>query len=128
MPQRSKADRPLSPHLQVYRPQLTSVLSILHRISGVALSIGLIALAWFLLSLAAGPESYMAFAGFAGSLIGKLMIIGWTAALSFHLCSGIRHLFFDTGSLFDLRHAYMAGYAVLAGSVILFTIFVLAAQ
>ena len=128
MPQRAKADRPLSPHLQIYRPQLTTALSILHRISGVALSVGLLMLTWFLLALAGGPETYVAFASFAGSLLGKIMILGWTAALCYHACSGVRHLFFDTGSLFDIRAAYAAGYAVLGGSVLLFVIFVLAAQ
>ena len=101
MPQRAKADRPLSPHLQIYRPQLTTALSILHRISGVALSVGLLMLTWFLLALAGGPETYVAFASFAGSLLGKIMILGWTAALCYHACSGVRHLFFEQPSILE---------------------------
>jgi len=128
MPQRTKADRPLSPHLQVYRLPLTAILSILHRITGVGLSVGLLMLTWFLFSLASGPAAYGLFAAFAGSIIGKLMILGWAAALAYHACSGVRHLFLDTGSMFDVRTAYSVGYAVIAASVILLAIFVLAAQ
>lgn len=119
MPQRAKADRPLSPHLQVYRLPLLAILSILHRITGVGLAIGLLMLTWFLTALAMGPSAFDCFARFAGSPLGVLMLMGWAAAWAFHFCSGIRHLFLDTGSLFDLRSAYVAGYAILAGAVII---------
>lgn len=119
MPQRPAAQRPLSPHLQIYRPQLTSFMSIMHRISGVALSVGLVFLAWFLVSLSGGVESYAPFLHFMTSPFGQFMLMGWSLALFYHLCSGVRHLFFDMGSLFDIKHAYMAGYAVLISTVVL---------
>ncbi len=85
-------NRPLSPHLQVYRPQLTSVLSILHRITGVALAIGTLLLVWWLIAAAAGPGAYDAAQGFIGSILGRLLLLGWTFALFYHLANGIRHL------------------------------------
>jgi succinate dehydrogenase / fumarate reductase, cytochrome b subunit len=118
---------PLSPHLQIYRPQLTSMLSICHRMSGVGLSLGLVMLTWFLVALSHGGASYDTFLWFCGSPLGVLMLMGFSAAACFHLCSGIRHLFFDTGSLFDIHHAYIAGYAVLGGSALLTAIIWLSA-
>lgn len=110
---------PLSPHIQIYRPQLTSMLSIAHRITGVGLAIGLVMLTWFLTSLAAGPTAYGNFTAFCGTSLGVIMLMGWSFALCFHLCAGVRHLFFDTGSLLDIHSAYRAGYVVLGGSVLL---------
>src|SRR5437870_12882331 len=88
----SPAERPLSPHLQVYRWQLTSVLSILHRASGVALSLGTILLVWWLVAAAEGPDSYAAVQAFLGSWIGLVLLFGWSVALFFHLCNGRRLL------------------------------------
>src|SRR5579875_2034022 len=87
------ADRPLSPHLQIYRPQLTSVLSILHRASGVA--------------------------RFLGSWIGLVLLFGWTAALAYHLCNGLRHLVWDTAHALDLKSTYVGGWAVVAAAAAL---------
>ncbi len=114
-----KKQRPLSPHLQVYKPQMTSVMSIMHRFAGIALSVGSLLLVWLLLAAATGPEAYNIFMVFAGSLLGQFMLFGWTLALYFHLCNGIRHLFWDVGYLFDLKNAYRAGYLVLAATYIL---------
>ena len=97
------ADRPLSPHLQIYRWQLTSVLSILHRASGVTLSAGTILLVWWLIAAASGPEAYEGVQDFLGSWIGLLLLFGWTLSLFYHLCNGIRHLVWDTGHALDLR-------------------------
>lgn len=114
--------RPLSPHIQIYRWPLNMALSILHRISGGALAVGLLMMAWFLCSLATGPDAFDAFMEFCGSAIGTFMLIGWLAAACYHLCSGLRHLAFDTGRLFDQRHANRAGYIVLGVSALLFAV------
>ena len=83
--------RPLSPHLQVYRWQLTSVLSILHRATGVALSVGTVLLVWWLVAAAEGPEAYAQVQGFLGSWVGLVLLFGWSVALHYHLCNGLRH-------------------------------------
>jgi succinate dehydrogenase / fumarate reductase cytochrome b subunit len=111
--------RPLSPHLQIYRWQLTSVLSILHRAAGVALSVGTILLVWWLVAAAEGPESYAAVQQFLGSWVGRVLLFGWSVALFYHLCNGLRHLWWDTGRGFDLRSVYAGGWAVLAGTAVL---------
>src|SRR5215472_17358652 len=112
-------DRPLSPHLQIYRWQLTMVLSILHRAAGMALSVGAILLVWWLVAAASGPEAYRRVAGFLGSWIGCLSLLGWTAALFYHLCNGIRHLVWDTGHALDLKSTYRGGWLVVAASAAL---------
>ncbi len=112
-------DRPLSPHLQVYRPQFTSVLSILHRITGVALGLGALLLAWWLAAAAAGPEAFAIVRGIAGSWLGCLVLLGFSWALFYHLCNGIRHLFWDVGMGFELATARASGYGVVAASLAL---------
>ena len=111
--------RPLSPHLQVYRWQLTSVMSILHRASGVALAAGTILLVWWLGAASDGPEAYAAFQGFLGSWVGRLLLFGWSVALFYHLCNGLRHLVWDTGRGLELRSVYASGWAVVAGTAAL---------
>ena len=113
------ADRPLSPHLQIYRWQLTSVLSILHRATGVALSGGAILLVWWLVAAATGPEAYEGVEEFLGSWIGLLLLFGWTVSLFYHLCNGIRHLVWDTGHALDLESTYLGGWIVLAAAGVL---------
>jgi succinate dehydrogenase / fumarate reductase cytochrome b subunit len=113
------AERPLSPHLQIYRWQLTSVLSILHRAAGIALSVGAVLLVWWLVAAASGPAAYGRVAGFFGSWIGLVLLFGWTAALFYHLCNGIRHLVWDTGHALDLRSTYLGGWLVLAAAALL---------
>lgn len=111
--------RPLSPHLQVYRWQLTSVMSILHRASGVALAAGTILLVWWLGAASDGPEAYAAIQGFLGSWVGRVLLFGWSLALFYHLCNGLRHLVWDTGHGFELRHVYASGWTVAAATVVL---------
>lgn len=111
--------RPLSPHLQVYRWQWTMAMSILHRITGIALAVGTLLLAWWLVAAAIGPEAYAAANGFIGSFIGRLLLFGWTVALFYHLCNGIRHMIWDTGRNLELGPAYASGMFVLAGTVVL---------
>lgn len=111
--------RPLSPHLQVYKPQMTSTLSILHRACGVALGIGTLMVAWWLIAAATSEKAYDAAMDFAGTPIGTFMIFGWSVALFYHLSNGIRHLFWDMGYLFKIQNAYKAGYLVLLSTVVL---------
>ena len=113
------AQRPLSPHLQIYKPQLTSVLSISHRATGVALSVGAVLLVWWLVAAATGDEAYAAAQGFWHSWLGLLVLLGFTFSLFFHLCNGIRHLFWDAGYGFELKQTYLSGLAVLATSAAL---------
>jgi len=113
------ADRPLSPHLQVYRWQLTSVMSILHRAAGVVLSLGGLLLVWWLVAVASGPEAYAAVSGFLGSWLGIVLLLGWSAALFYHLCNGIRHLVWDTGHALDLKSVYIGGTIVIAAAAAL---------
>ena len=112
------ANRPLSPHLQIYRPQITSVLSILHRISGVGLGLGSLILAYWLISVAAGPEPFDLAQHLVGSPGGILLLIGWTFGLLFHFCNGIRHLFWDAGYGYELSTTYISGWVVIAISAV----------
>jgi succinate dehydrogenase / fumarate reductase cytochrome b subunit len=113
------ADRPLSPHLQIYRWQLTMLLSILHRATGIALSGGTILLVWWLVAAASGPDAYEGVQEFLGSWIGLLLLFGWTVSLFYHLCNGIRHLVWDTGHALDLKSTYTGGWAVVAATAVL---------
>ena len=115
----STGSRPLSPHLQIYKPQITSVLSILHRFTGIALAVGTLALAWWLIAAAAGPEAYANAQAAAGSWIGRLFLFGWTFALFYHLANGIRHLCWDAGLGYDLPTVYASGWTVVAASAVL---------
>ena len=112
-------DRPLSPALQIYRWHLLMALSILHRASGVLLALGSVVLVVWLLALAAGPETYAGVRAVIASLPGQAALFAWTAALFYHLCNGIRHLFWDAGQGYELGAAYASGYAVLAATVVL---------
>lgn len=111
--------RPLSPHLQIYKPQLTSVLSISHRASGVALAVGTLLLTWWLIAAAAGPEAFAVVQNFLGSWLGYLILFGFSYALMYHLCNGIRHLFWDAGWGFELETVYRSGWATVIASVAL---------
>ena len=111
--------RPLSPHLQVYKPQLTSVLSILHRITGVALAVGTLLLVWWLIAASVGPAYFDIVQGFIGSLVGRLLLFGWSFALFYHLCNGIRHLFWDMGRGYELPTVAASGWTVVIVSLAL---------
>jgi succinate dehydrogenase / fumarate reductase cytochrome b subunit len=110
--------RPLSPHLQVYRWQLTMFLSILHRATGFGLALGALLLCWWLTAAMLGADSFQQFHDFTGSLIGKVMLAGWLYALVFHFMNGIRHLVWDTGRWLTLGGAYASGYFVFFGSIL----------
>jgi succinate dehydrogenase / fumarate reductase cytochrome b subunit len=112
-------EQPLSPHIQIYRPQLTSVLSIVHRLTGLGLSIGSPLFVCWLLAIAAGPEAYAGPHRFLISLPGLVLLLGWSFCLFFHLCNGIRHLFWDAGQGFSLKAIYASGWAVVATSIVL---------
>ncbi len=114
--------RPLSPHLQIYRPQLTSMLSILHRGSGIVLYFGIVLLAWGLFVLATDPAGFLQIQEFMATVIGRIMAFGWTFCLFYHLCNGIRHLVWDAGKGFELREVYDSGGMVIVGSVLLTTL------
>jgi succinate dehydrogenase / fumarate reductase cytochrome b subunit len=114
-----KTQRPLSPHLQIYRPQLTSVLSITHRATGIALVVGTLVLVYWLLAVASGADAYASAQNLLGSWFGRIVLLGFSFALFFHLCNGIRHLFWDAGLGFELKTAYASGTAVVIVSVVL---------
>jgi len=119
--------RPLSPHLQVYRPEWTSILSILHRATGVASAIGAIYLAWWLVAAATGGDYFEGFRGFAGSVVGYIIFAGFSYSVIYHLCNGIRHLIWDTGRGLELDSAYNSGLIVVAASAVLTLIIWIAA-
>lgn len=112
-------DRPLSPHLQIYAFKLHMAMSISHRITGVALIVGTLMLLYWLGAAAHGPEAYEAAAGFIGSWFGWLLLFGWSIALFYHLCSGIRHMIWDSGLLFEKVEIYKSGLVVLACTAVL---------
>lgn len=114
-----RGGRPLSPHLQVYRWQWTMALSILHRATGVALAVGTLLLVWWITAAAYGEASYAEAQGFIGSILGRLLLLGWTFAFFFHLCNGIRHLVWDSGRGLELKPAYRSALLAVAAAVVL---------
>lgn len=113
----NKVNRPLSPHLQVWKWTLTMALSILHRASGVALAFGLLMIVWMLVAAASGQASYECFHNFSTSIIGQLLLFGWTGAVYYHMCSGIRHLLMDAGYLMTISQAEKAGKVIFIVSI-----------
>jgi succinate dehydrogenase / fumarate reductase cytochrome b subunit len=111
--------RPRSPNIQIYRPQLTSVLSIGHRLSGLLLSVGTVLLIGWLLAAAHGPEAYAAVQGVVRSFPGSALLLAWTFALFYHLCNGVRHLLWDCGKCLELGAIYASGWAVVIASIVL---------
>ena len=111
--------RPLSPHLQIYRPMLTMMMSIVHRMTGAALYFGMLLLAWWLIAAAAGPNAYANVEWFTGSLIGRLVLFGYTWALMHHMLGGIRHLIWDTGHGLEPAERELLTIATLVGSIAL---------
>ena len=118
-PKERIGQRPLSPHLQVYKPQLTSVLSIFHRASGIVLCAGVVAMAIWLIGLAYSPDVFERAAAFYTTWFGQLVFAGFVAAFFYHFCNGIRHLFWDAGRGFELGALYKSGYFVLGAAVVL---------
>jgi succinate dehydrogenase / fumarate reductase cytochrome b subunit len=112
--------RPLSPHLQIYRQPLTAgIVSILHRITGIGLTVGLLYLVCWLIAAASGLEAFDKLQSFNGSIIGQLLLLGWSVAFFYHLLNGIRHLSWDAGWGLDLPAATRSAYAVLIGTALL---------
>ncbi len=115
----SKTPRPLSPHLQIYRPQLTSVLSITHRATGIVLTLGALIIALFFIAAASGEQSFNSINGFLDSGLGKLLLFGWSFCFFYHLCNGVRHLFWDAGLGFEIDTVYNTGKAVVVTAIVL---------
>jgi succinate dehydrogenase / fumarate reductase cytochrome b subunit len=115
----SSINRPLSPHLQIYRLPLLALTSITHRITGVALSAGLILLSCWLAALAKGPEAYATIHGLILSLPGRVVLFGFSAALFFHIANGLRHLVWDTGRGLELSCARKSNSVVIGTAVVL---------
>ena len=112
-------ERPLSPHLQVYRWEVQMVTSILHRATGVALVAGMLGMTWGLLALAGGPDGWAEFAACVGSPLGKLVLFGFSWALAFHLINGVRHLLQDAGYGLATEDFVRSSWVSIIGSVLL---------
>lgn len=117
----TRRQRPLSPFMigPHYRPQLTSMMSISHRISGVLLALGALMVAAWLLAVAGGPEAYASFSGFASSVPGKLLAAGLVVAIVYHWLNGVRHLAWDLGAGLDIPKAYASGWAIVGATVVI---------
>ncbi len=115
----SDQGRPLSPHISIYRWPITMVLSILHRATGIAMTAGFIVFVVWLFDTASGPDAYAVFQSAMGSLIGKLLLIGWSFAFFYHLCNGVRHLVWDSGRGFEIAQANRSSWIVLASAALL---------
>ena len=113
----SKSDRPLSPHLSIYRWPITMTLSILHRATGVAMSLGLVVLAYWLWTVSSGSADYARFNELTSTLVGQLLLIGWSFAFFYHFANGVRHLVWDTGRGFEKHQANASAWFVLLLSV-----------
>ncbi len=111
--------RPLSPHVQIYRWQIGNTLSILHRITGAALALGLMALCGWLVALATGPDAYALANKILSGPVGLLLLIGWTFSFLFHLLNGVRHLFWDSGRGFEKNVRHASGWFAVIGAVLL---------
>jgi succinate dehydrogenase / fumarate reductase cytochrome b subunit len=120
MAEQAKATRarPLSPHLQIYRWPVTMATSITHRVTGVALSVGTLVVAWWLIAAASGADAYDTFSTYARSPLGLLILFGFVWSLSFHLLNGIRHLFWDSGFGFKVKTAERMGVLIYALSLL----------
>ena len=116
---KAPVERPLSPHLFIYKPMLTMLMSIAHRVTGAGLYFGTLLLAWWLLAAASGPNAYAGIGSFMSSLVGRVILFGYTWTLMHHMLGGIRHLIWDTGrGLGPGERDWLAG-ATLFGSIVL---------
>lgn len=115
----TQRERPLSPHLDVYRWQISNTLSIVHRATGFALSLGALALVGWLVSIASGADTYETVHAVHSSFLGRLALFGWTFCFFYHCCNGIRHLCWDAGKGFDKRTAQRSGMAVVTAALFL---------
>ena len=112
-------ERPLSPHLQIYKLELPMVLSGLHRITGIALSVGSILLVAWISSAVHSAEAFASMNRFLGGFIGQFVLFGWTFSLIYHSVSGVRHLIWDTGRLLEVEQIYSSSKIVLAIAIVL---------
>jgi succinate dehydrogenase / fumarate reductase cytochrome b subunit len=119
MTKKLEAERPLSPHLQIYRPMLTTMMSIAHRISGASLAVGFALLTWWLVAVSIGPEAYDCVQRFFGTLVGRALLFLFTWALIHHMLGGIRHLIWDTGTGLDKISIEIFAWATIVGSIAL---------
>ena len=124
----NRGNRPLSPHLEVYNQSFTGGLSILHRITGVGLSLAVILVVWWFLALSTGAEYFAWVDGLITSWIGGLILIGSVFALWYHFCNGIRHLYWDTGRGIDIEFARKSAFAVIGGAAVLTVITLIVAH
>ena len=115
----SDSGRPTSPHLSVYRWPITMTLSILHRMTGVALTAGLLVFVGWLMAAADSSAGYQQFSDLALTTLGQIALVGWSFAFFFHLCNGVRHLFWDSGRGFEKHQAEASAWMAIAGSVAL---------
>lgn len=111
--------RPISPHIQVYRWQIQMVTSILHRATGIVLVVGSLLFAWALVAIAAGPEQWADFSGYARSGLGFLILFGWSWSLAYHLVNGIRHLIQDAGWAFSIRDFVRNSWTTIIASLVI---------
>lgn len=114
-----KPQRPLSPHLSIYKPQISSTLSILHRASGVVIGVGSLMLTCWLVALATGPEAFDAVQAFLAGPVGLIIMLGFTAAVNYHMLNGIRHLGWDIGRGYELSTMTRTGVLVVLGAAVL---------
>ncbi len=123
----NRGNRPLSPHLTIYRPQMTSMTSIFTRLTGNALIVGALLVVWWFIALASGPEAYGRANGFMTSWFGDLIMFGSVACLWYHTLAGVRHLIWDSGHMLDVQSSERAGMVIIIVSVLLtiFTVVVL---
>ncbi len=119
----SNNGRPLSPHLSIYRWPITMTTSILHRATGLGLSVGFIVLAGWLLDAAVGAETYTAMLSYLDTTVGRVLLVGWSFAFFFHLSNGVRHLVWDSGRGFEKSQANTSSWFVLILAVVLTALF-----
>lgn len=112
-------ERPLSPHLMIYKPQLTSMMSITHRLTGAALAGGSLLLVWWVVALATGPDYFAYVQAIMASIPGQIVLFGFSVAVFYHLSNGIRHLFWDFGYNLSIEGVKRTGYMVMASTVVL---------
>lgn len=116
---RSAAERPLSPHLQIYTPRINMVMSIFHRITGTGLYVGTLLLVWWLIATATGPEYFAFVTGILDSVVGRIVLFVYTWVLLHHMLGGVRHLIWDTGRGFDLKSVDALCWGTIFGSILL---------
>jgi len=115
----AKKARPLSPHLQIYKPQITSGMSIFHRFTGIALSFGLPVFVAWIVAVASGPAGYVQFTGLFHNIVGQILLFGWTFSFFYHFCCGLRHLAWDAGFGLNIKSVNSTGRVAIGVSVLL---------